>query len=299
MAHGLLMDAARTFALTLAYDGSRFAGWQVQPNQRTVQGELERVLSIVSMGSSSATGSRILGSGRTDSGVHAIGQVARCRIEWTADESALRSAFNAKLPADIVIRDVRETHSRFHPIADAISKQYRYRVQVGGPRDVFAHHWYTRVLYKLDLDAMQACAEVIRGEHDFAAFQAAGAERDSTTRTVWKSQWIVADRISPMMEAPTPENLLADESVAWTYVVAGNGFLYNMVRNLVGSMLEVGRGRQSVKWMRSLLTCRDRRQAGPTAPAAGLTLWSVDYPRGIFVNRASHSQVSPDGQRAS
>ena len=298
---------SRTFHLTIAYDGTEYSGWQVQPGQRTIQGELEQAAATL-LGKSAAdnahtsdeisdpsgigTGDResprdpssyslrILGSGRTDAGVHAWGQVARCVLPgWRADTTAVLRGLNSRLPPDITVLAVRETLPSFHPIANAIGKRYRYQVQFGGQRDPFAIRTHHRVHTAIDTDLLQAAAERVIGEHDFAAFQATGAPRASTIRTITHSAW-VAD---PRHVGGDRLGGVANLGQRWYYEVEGNGFLYNMVRNLVGTMLEVGRGRQPLRWIDDVLESRDRKRAGATAPANGLTLVQVHYPEEIFL----------------
>lgn len=258
----------RVFAITVAYEGTRYSGWQVQPGRRTVQGELERVISPLAGVDVTGIGGRVLGSGRTDAGVHAIGQVARCMMpNWNASADALLRAINSKLPDDIVVSSIREARGHFHPIADATGKRYRYQVQAGGQRDPFAIRTWHRVVAPLDFTLLEAAASRFLGTHDFAAFQASGAQRNSTVRTIVTSRWCRSE---------TSPN-------RWTYEVEGNGFLYNMVRNLVGTMLEVARQRRPVEWISSVIASQDRKQAGPTAPPQGLFLCQVDYPDDLFL----------------
>ena len=258
----------RVFAITVAYDGTRFSGWQVQPERRTVQGELERVIAPLAGVDPSGVAGRVLGSGRTDAGVHAIGQVARCMMpHWNASGNALLKAINSKLPDDIVVSSIREAREHFHPIADAIAKRYRYQIQAGGQRDPFSIRTWHRFVAPLDFGLLQLVASRFLGTHDFAAFQASGASRNTTVRTIFKSKW---QQVEPGVDR-------------WVYEVEGNGFLYNMVRNLVGTMLEVARGRHPIEWVDSVIVSRNRSQAGPTAPPHGLFLCQVDYPDELFL----------------
>ena len=263
-------DRPRTLHLTVAYDGTEYCGWQVQPEQRSIQSELERVIRPLA-----GRPVRVLGSGRTDAGVHAIGQVARCVLPvWKADTVALQRAINSKLPNDIRVKAVRETRERFHPIADATGKQYQYLVQVGGSRDPFANRFVNRVGGPIDHSAMQSAAAKFVGRHDFKAFQGTGAERPSTVRTIHSARWI--PRVAT---GPTGAEL---EGKHWCFEIDGEGFLYNMVRNLIGTMLEVGRGKRPLEWIDDVLASVDRKLAGPTAPPQGLFLCRVDYPDEVF-----------------
>lgn len=263
-------NCPRSFALTVAYDGTGYSGWQVQPGRRTIQGELEKATAALAGYRPGETCHRILGSGRTDAGVHAIGQVARCVMpRWTASPQALLKGINAKLPDDIVVSSIRETVERFHPIADAIAKRYRYQIQFGGNRDPFAYRNWHRVSVPHDTNLLQKAAAKFVGTHDFAAFQAAGAQRNSTIRTISHSRWQRAESHS--------------DAEHWTYEVEGDGFLYNMVRNLVGTMLEVSRGRYTLPWIDTVMESKDRNLAGPTAPPNGLFLCQVDYSDKLFL----------------
>ncbi|KLU02840.1 tRNA pseudouridine synthase A [Rhodopirellula islandica] len=260
----------RTFHLTVAYDGTEYCGWQVQPDQRSIQSELERVIQPLA-----GRPVRILGSGRTDAGVHAIGQVARCVLpKWNAGPVALLRAINSKLPDDIRVKAVRETRERFHPIADATGKRYQYMVQIGGGRDPFANRFVHRVGGPIDHAAMQAAAAKFVGRHDFVAFQGTGAQRPSTVRTIHSARWF-----RRTANDPTGAELDGEH---WCFEIEGEGFLYNMVRNLIGTMLEVGRGRKPLEWIDEVFASRDRKQAGPTAPPQGLFLCRVDYTDEVF-----------------
>jgi tRNA pseudouridine38-40 synthase len=267
---------SRTFHLTIAYDGSAYAGWQVQPGERTIQGELELAAATLSGKSDPSELRRILGSGRTDAGVHAWGQVARLVLpDWRADALAIQRGLNSQLPDDISVLNVRETVDSFHPIADAVAKRYRYQIQIAGNRDPFATRTRTRIKRALDTEKMQAAATRFLGEHDFAAFQAAGSPRPDTIRTITHSQWT---------QEPGPLLGIAGVGDRWYYEVEGNGFLYNMVRNLVGTMLAVATGKRSLSWIDEVIASKDRKRAGATAAAHGLVLVRVDYPNDIFLS---------------
>ncbi|MEM6364072.1 MAG: tRNA pseudouridine(38-40) synthase TruA, partial [Planctomycetota bacterium] len=248
----------RSFGLVIAYDGTNYAGWQVQPNQRTIQGEIEKAIAAIELDrpvdaqKTTNQNQRVLGSGRTDAGVHAVGQIARCRLSWNADANSLLRAINSRLPDDILIYDAWESDARFHPIADAISKSYQYEIQLGGHRDIFDRHRCHRVMNitPSGMTSMNEAAATIIGTHDFASMQAAGATRDDTVRTIISSQW----RQSPH-QSRLPGQHVGER---WIYEVTGTGFLYNMVRNLVGTMLEIGRGKQTSDWMADVLAARDR-----------------------------------------
>jgi tRNA pseudouridine38-40 synthase len=244
-----------TFRLTLEYDGTAFEGWQVQPGgRRTVQGSLEDALAQV-------TGRRVrvAGSGRTDAGVHARGQVASVRLETRLDAAGLRRALNGVLPADVAVVGAAPAPEGFHARRDARSKLYGYRIWNGAdpsPLRARFSHW---VPAALDLEAMVRAAGTCRGRHDFAAFQAAGSNVETTVRTL--------SRFDVTGESRGEISIL----------VEGDGFLRHMVRNLAGTLVDVGLGRRDSDSMVALLAARDRRRAGRTAPAAGLTLLRVAY----------------------
>ncbi len=257
-------SVTRYFKLTIAYDGTSFSGWQVQPNQPTIQGYLQDALK-------SLTGDRIqvVGSGRTDAGVHAHAQVASCSLRWRDSPQHLLHALNTKLPESIVVFGVEEACEGFHAIRHAIGKRYRYQLKIGGVRNVFDYRYHWHLHGELDLDQMRLAAKRLIGEHDFKSFQAAGADRKTTVRTIH-----ACDLIIPPIENVQASNLLVE--------VEADGFLYNMVRNIVGTLVEVGRGKQTVDWIDQVLVARDRDVAGPTAPACGLFLVRVDYPDSVL-----------------
>lgn len=251
--------AGRCIKLTLAYDGTRYQGWQRQANGPTIQASLEDALRQIT-----GESTHIIGSGRTDSGVHAWGQVANFRTSSSLSAPTLRKALNATLPEDIVVREVVDAPATFHAINDAISKRYRYVLQSGRINDPFAlrHAWFVKRV--LDIDAMRRAATNLVGEHDFASFQATGSPRQSTIRT--------------MLDATVKLHDEAERTKVYIEVEA-NGFLYNMVRIIAGTLVEVGQGRRLADSIPSLLEVRDRTRAGMTAPPHGLYLLHVRYPQ--------------------
>jgi tRNA pseudouridine38-40 synthase len=244
-----------TFRLTLEYDGTAFEGWQVQPGgRRTIQGSLEDALTRV-------TGQRVrvAGAGRTDAGVHARGQVASVTLSTRLDAASLRRALNGVLPSDVAVVDASPAPEGFDARRDARSKLYRYRIWNGAdpsPLRARASHWVPRAL---DLEAMALAARAFRGRHDFASLQAAGSNVRTSVRTL--------SRLDVTGESRGEISIL----------VEGDGFLRHMVRNLVGTLVDVGLGRRAPDSVPALLAARDRRRAGRTAPAAGLTLLRVSY----------------------
>lgn len=266
-----MVNAPRVFRLTLGYDGSRYAGWQVQPNGPTIQAEIERAITELVH-----VPVHVVGSGRTDSGVHAIAQTASVALpQWNADAPALARAVNSKLPDDISVYACDEMPPGFHAMRDAVSKRYRYQVQIGGVRNVFACRYSWHVHYRMDIQAMRLAASHIVGTHDFACFQAAGSDRKSTVRTVFDLE------IKTACDAPNDHRIGFDLPVPPQHQlvieIQANGFLYNMVRNIVGSLVDVGRGKHNPDWIAELIHGKDRNRSGQTAPAQGLFLLRVHY----------------------
>jgi tRNA pseudouridine38-40 synthase len=250
-----------TFRLTLAYDGTEFAGWQQHPGRRTIQNELEAALDRI-------TGARpkCKASGRTDAGVHALGQVVSFCSATRLEPAVLCKALNAELPEDMLVFEVAGAPDEFDALRDAIGKRYRYVIEDGRLRDLFDRKYVWHIHHKLDVPAMQAAAAGLLGTHDFISFQTSGSSRLTTERTV---RDLTVERIA---------SALTDRVVI---EVAADGFLYNMVRNIVGTLVAVGRGKESVSWPAEVLQMRDRRKAGMTAPAQGLFLVGVHYPVAI------------------
>lgn len=247
----------RRLRVTVAYDGTDYCGWQFQTTGRSIQGTFEAAWQRI-------TGEtiRVSASGRTDAGVHALGQVVSLSTASALSVDTLQRALNASLPSDIRVRQLAEAADDFHAIRDAVSKRYRYLVQDGPIVDVFCRRYAWHVPQHLDITAMRCAAEWLVGEHDFAALQTSGSPRVSTIRHVY--ELTLQRRPGPMAELACLE-------------IEANGFLYNMVRNIVGTLVQVGRGKQPPEWVERVLETRDRRQAGPTAPARGLYLVSVRY----------------------
>lgn len=246
----------RNVRLILAYDGTDFHGWQRQPGVRTVQQEVEAaVLRVVRHLTA------VIGASRTDAGVHALGQTANFQTDSPAPLNNLQRAISHRLPADVAVVRADEVPPDFHASLSAMGKRYQYRIFNSQRRPVerLAQRYVWHVWTPLDLDRMREAASAFVGTHDFAGFATAGSPRQSTVRTVTR-----------VTLSPAEEEVRID--------VEGDGFLYNQVRNMVGTLVEIGRGHWPVERVRLVLASRDRRDAGPTAPPQGLTLHEVQYP---------------------
>jgi len=254
------------YRLTIAYDGTDFHGWQKQeppdaPPLRTVQAVVEHAIRTV-------VREPILlsGASRTDSGVHAEGQAGFFRSTLDLPPERMIRAINSRLPDDVLIRAIRPEREDFDPIAEAIEKHYRYRlvhgIARGTHRPLFDRNFRAAIAYPLEIDRMQRAAQDIVGTHDFASFTRLHHGREHTVRTV------TACTVTPS-PATEPGHLDID--------VCGTGFLYNMVRIIAGTLIEIGRGARDPLTIGQTLEARDRRAAGPTAPPEGLCLLSIRY----------------------
>lgn len=246
----------RHFKLTLAYDGGEFAGWQRQPTQRTVQGVVEDAWRAVT-----GVRSTVIASGRTDAGVHALGQVASVAGETRLPPERLWRALNAHLPDDVRILEVLEAPFGFHALRDTVRKRYRYVLQDGLDHDVIGRRYAWHVRRRLDARAMHEAGRVLIGRHDFSSFESTGSQRLSSVRTVFDL---------------TVERRKIDLGERVVLEVEADGFLYNMVRNITGTLLAVGQGKESADWVARALEARDRTRSGMAAPPHGLFLLRVD-----------------------
>jgi tRNA pseudouridine38-40 synthase len=238
-----------TFKIILSYDGTDFVGWQRQANGVSIQALIEDALRALDGRDVTVTG-----AGRTDAGVHALGQVAAFTLARELAPGALLRALNAHLPPAIRVLSAEDAPSAFHPRFGACAKTYRYQLWNGATMSPFDHGRAWHVPGPLDVEAMRAAAQLLVGRHDFAAFQATGSSVSTTVRDVAVSQMVDGG-------VRTREESLI-ESAMLTYEVAGSGFLRHMVRIIVGSLVEVGRGRRPVEWVGTLLASRDRTAAG-------------------------------------
>lgn len=259
----------RNLKLTLAYDGSEFNGWQVQPERPTVQGTLAEVIGRT-------TGEKVLpqGSGRTDAGVHALGQVASFQTDSPIPISNLLTVLNDRLPASIRVLKIEEMLPDFHARHSAKGKTYRYRLYRGAIVPPFLAKYVTHHPYPLDESAMMAAASAVVGEHDFTSF--AAVDPDRTVREAEEPENDIAVKHATNIRT-IYESYFEREGEELVYTVRGNGFLHHMVRNLVGTFLLVGKRTLKPADISRILNARDRRLAGGTAPAEGLYLVNVEY----------------------
>ncbi len=242
------------FKLLIEYDGTAYFGWQRQKTHPTIQGEIEKVLGTM-------TGQRVslIGSGRTDAGVHALGQVAHFHCQTRLSPEALLRGLNSLLPPDIAVHRVTRVKETFHARYDVRSKTYRYRILNRPVRSPLGRLYAWHVPRPLNLDAMRSGVRRLMGTHDFKAFEGAGSPRSHTRRTVTKAAFSKA-----------PGGYLVFE-------ITADGFLKAMVRNIVGTVVDIGLGKIEPGEMKRLLALKDRRLAGPTAPPQGLFLKTVTY----------------------
>jgi len=249
----------RNLKLTLAYDGAGFHGWQTQPGLRTVQETVERLAERVLRHPV-----HLFGASRTDAGVHALGQVAHLPTDCLLDATRIRRALGDRMPDDVALVDLFDVSPGFHATRWAQAKLYRYVIFAGPLGGVIdgrhARSWH--VWWPLDPDRMQAAGRAMTGRHDFAGFASSGSPRATTVRSVHRVD--VSQR---------GREIRID--------VVGDGFLYNQVRNMVGTLVEIGRGHWPVERVAQVLAARDRALAGPTAPPQGLTLCWVRYPPNV------------------
>jgi tRNA pseudouridine38-40 synthase len=247
------------YKLLLQYDGTDFHGWQIQANLRTVQGELTRVLSLLD-----DRAVTVHGSGRTDAGVHAEGQVANVHLQREISPDKLRSAINGNLETDVRVLSVDIVPVDFHARYSAIGKTYCYRVVTGRVMSPFWRRYAIRDSRQFDLEAMRQCGKLFLGEHDWTAFSAAQSDAESRVRIVTSLD------LSQRRDSRGTCDLIE-------FNISANGFLRYMVRSMVGTLLAVGRNEIDEARVRRAIVEGDRSLVGPTAPANGLTLLHVDY----------------------
>lgn len=247
-------NATTNFKLTIEYDGTHYHGWQRQPNGPSIQETIEKAVSVMTRQKIT-----LIGSGRTDAGVHALGQTANFQCRTQIPIENLHKGLNSLLPNDIVIRECDLAAPEFHARYDAKSKIYEYSLlnQTTPAAIGRTYHWWIRA--PLDFAAMDRALDPIRGEHDFKAFEGAGSPRSHTVRDIMQAQW------------------RHDPAGHWVFRIEANGFLRYMVRNIVGTLVLVGRGKLAADQVANILASKDRNRAGATAPPHGLCLISVKY----------------------
>lgn len=243
----------RNLKLMVSYDGTDFHGWQSQPGMRTVQQTMQDALANLTQESVFVNA-----SGRTDTGVHAVGQVVNFRTSSVLPTAVFVRGLNAHLPEDVIIRSAEEVPESFDANRDARRKLYRYVIHDAPVPDLFMRRYCCHSRYRLDAAAMARAAMHLRGQHDFACFETEWPNRASSVRTITH---LTLNRMGP-----------------WIWLdVEADGFLYNMVRAIAGTLMDVGRGHRPESQVEEILASRDRAQAGPTAPAQGLFLMRVTY----------------------
>ena len=244
----------KNYKMVLAYDGTRYNGWQKQGNtENTIQEKLERILQEIS-----GAETEVFGSGRTDAGTHATGQVMNFHINWNGTAEQLLDAFNAKLPEDIAALSVAEMPPRFHSRLSAKAKHYSYSIWIGKHSPVFERKYTFRCTEMLDVQAMRQAAAAFIGTHDFKSFCCVRTQAESTVRTIYSLE-------------------VMQEGSEIIIRIKGNGFLYNMVRIITGTLIQVGKGRFKPEYVKQMLEAKDRTVAGQTAPPQGLTLVGIEY----------------------
>lgn len=246
--------AERNIKLTIQYDGSRYSGWQKQPDRKTIEAELISAIETLIC----VDNIEVNGSSRTDAGVSALGQVANVRLDTPIPTDRLAKAISRYLPRQIVVTEAVDVPDKFDAISDTKSKMYRYSIYTGKSRPVMQvnHCWHRPG--KLDVETMNQAAHKFIGEKDFKSFATAADKRSSSVRTIYNCQVSQEDK--------------------WIYIdVEANGFLYNMVRNIVGTLVEIGRGRWQPDKIDEIIEAKKRTAAGPIAPANGLCLMWIKY----------------------
>jgi tRNA pseudouridine38-40 synthase len=244
----------RNFKIVVEYDGTYYYGWQRQEEKPTIQAEIERTLCLITH-----QPIVVIGSGRTDAGVHAIGQSASFHCDTNLTPDIIQRALNGLLPKDIVIRECMEMSRKFHARFDVISKTYHYRILNQRIPSAMERHFAWHIQNTLEVDAMQKALNYLVGTHDFKAFEGSGSPRAHTIRTIHQA------------------DILKKENSLWCVVINGNGFLRYMVRNIVGTLVRIGLKKKQPEEMKSILLSKDRSMAAATAPAHGLFLVEVRY----------------------
>lgn len=244
----------RNIKLTIEYDGSTYHGWQIQPGLRTIQGVIQEQIAQITQGEVN-----LIGAGRTDAGVHALGQVANFQTESTIELTALQRGLNSLLPPDIVVKAVEEVSEEFHARFSARSKVYEYHILNRSYPSALRRRYAWFIPHDLNLPPMKKCGKLLIGSHDFSSFRASGDESRHSMREVIRLEIECRE-----------DNLIV-------ILIEANAFLREMVRSIVGTLVDVGRGKTSFEEFKEIFSAHDRRKAGMTAPAQGLFLVEVIY----------------------
>ena len=244
----------RNIKLLIEYDGTHYHGWQVQPNALTIQEVIEKKIEVMTQ-----QRVRLIASGRTDAGVHALGQVANFRTTSSVPVEGFQRGLNSLLPSDIIVRSAEEVDFQFHAQYGAKRKTYRYAILNSEVPSALCRNYSWHLPLPLDVQAMQKASSLLLGRKDFSSFQGADADTEDPVREVYRAEWSV------------------EEKGFLHFTIEANGFLKHMVRNIVGTLVEVGRVKLSADDFERILDARDRCQAGMTAPAQGLFLVEVKY----------------------
>jgi len=268
----------RTIKLTIEYDGTNYCGWQIQPTGQSVQGVLCKAVRKMT-----GEENHVVGASRTDAGVHALGQVAHFRTSTMIPPVGFMRGINSAIDCDIAVTAAEEAPSDFHAQKDAVSKLYRYLILNGdAPSALLANRcWHVRD--KLDIDAMKEAAECLAGKHDFKSFQAAGSSARDAVREIDRMGIrgippLCKGRLGGVDLPPLTPPYKGGEAYPLVSIdVEGSGFVYHMVRNIVGTLILIGKGKLQARDMEKILKAKERKKAGATAPAKGLYLISVDY----------------------
>jgi tRNA pseudouridine38-40 synthase len=268
------VSSMRNIKLVIEYDGTNYRGWQLQPGLKTIQGILESGLSTITKGDVT-----LYGAGRTDAGVHALGQVANFRTDSRMTPEEFRMALNSVLPGDIVIKHVQEVEEDFHARYSAVSRTYRYTILSEKTPSAFLRNYVYQVPYSIDVDSMADSCKLLLGTHDFSSFASTGDPVRDFTRTVTYAG--IQQQVSSIEHpASSIEHLVS--SIQYRLIhfqIEANAFLRCMVRAIAGTLLEIGKGKMHPEKMRDIMEARDRRAAGPNLPGKGLYLVKVDYPQ--------------------
>ena len=260
----------RNIKLVIEYEGTNYHGWQMQPRLKTIQGVLQSKLSMITKADAG-----VIGAGRTDAGVHALGQVANFRTNSRMTPQEFKAALNSVLPKDIVIKHVQEAADDFHARYSATSRTYRYTILNGTTPSAFLRNYAYLVPHPLDVDSMaDACRELL-GTHDFSSFASTGDPVRSFVRTVSEAR--ILDAGCSMLGAGYSILVCSTEHRLICFHIEANAFLRSMVRAIAGTLLEIGKGKVPPEKMREILEAKTRSAAGPSLPARGLCLIKVDY----------------------